>query len=358
MVDYEGDADNEKAGETADSADSEDYDDSGGEEESSPTDSRTYYHRGNDYYEKNDFDKAIENYNMAIVLNPNFAEAYFNRGLCYYNKKNYDRAIKDYDKSAELDPRNPIIYNNRGDAYYRKQDFEHAIADYDKALSLNDKYLKAFYNRGLAYACQQDYERAVEDFNKVIELNPEFSEAYHIRGLAFDYMQDYPKAIADYEKAVKLNPQFQEAINHLELAKQKASGAVSVGPDGAVTTTEGGGQTINAVKLLQKPNMNFKDVAGLEKLKEVINDSIVYPLLQPDLARKYGKLGGGGVMFYGPPGCGKTFIVKAAAGEKGPDAAAALPENGGQPTPLRTRRAGVGQREHPGNRRDQRAVGR
>ncbi len=286
------------------------------EDEESLTDSRTYYHRGNNYYEKEDFDKAVENYNMAIVLNPNFSEAYFNRGLAYYNKKNYDKAVSDYNKSAELDPRNPVIYNNRGDAYYRKQEFENAILDYDKAVSLNPKYLKAYYNRGLAYACQQDYERAIEDFDKVVELNPEFAEAYHIRGLAYDYMQDYDRAITDYDKAVELKPDFQEAMNHRDLAKSKKEGTVDSEGQPATAATGGEqGNTVNAAKLLQKPNMSFKEVAGLEQLKELINDSIVYPLLQPELARKYGKLGGGGVMFYGPPGCGKTYIVKAAAGE-------------------------------------------
>jgi len=61
--------------------------------------------------------------------------------------------------------------------------------------------------------------------------------------------------------------------------------------------------------------MRFTDVAGMKKMKEEINEAIVYPLLKPDLARKYGKLAGGGIMLYGPPGCGKTFIMKAAAGE-------------------------------------------
>jgi transitional endoplasmic reticulum ATPase len=284
------------------------------DDEESLTDSRTYYHRGNDAYERGDYDKSIESYNMAIVLNPNFAEAYFNRGLSYYNKKNYDKAVSDYNKAAELDPRNPVIYNNRGDAFYRKQDFEGAISDYDKAISLNPKYLKAFYNRGLAYACQQDYEKAVEDFNTVLELNPDFAEAYHIRGLAFDYMQDYNKAISDYDKAIELKPDFQEAINHRELAKSKLGGSVDASGQ-PMTSTDGNAPTVNAIKLLQKPKTNFGDVAGLDRLKELINDSIVYPLLQPELARRYGKLGGGGIMFYGPPGCGKTYVVKAAAGE-------------------------------------------
>jgi ATP-dependent 26S proteasome regulatory subunit/Flp pilus assembly protein TadD len=282
-----------------------------------PTDARTYYHKGNTAYEKGDYQKAIENYNMAIILNPTFSEAYFNRGLCYYNLKNFDKAITDYAKSAELDPKNAVIYNNRGDAYYRKQDFDRAIVDYDKAISLNPKYLKAFYNRGLAYACLQDYERAVEDFDKVVELNPNFAEAYHIRGLAYDYMNNFDKAIADYDKAIELNPNFTEAINHRELAKQKKEGGGGA-PGGATADVSGAGAQqggINAVKLLQKPSMKWTDVAGMEKLKEDINEAIVYPLEKPGLARKYGKLAGGGVMLYGPPGCGKTYIVKAAAGE-------------------------------------------
>ncbi|MEW6329472.1 MAG: tetratricopeptide repeat protein, partial [Candidatus Micrarchaeota archaeon] len=284
----------------------------------SPTDARTYYHRGNEAYEKGDFDEAIENYNMAIVLNPNFSEAYFNRGLAYYNKKDFDRAIEDYDKAAEVDPKNAVIYNNRGDAYYRKQNFDRAIVDYDKAIALNKRYLKAFYNRGLAYACQQDYERAIEDFNKVVELNPNFAEAYHIRGLAYDYMQNYDKAIADYDKAIELNPNFTEAINHRELAKTKKEQGPSAGGEGGGGMATAGGPSeggINPVKLLSKPKMSFADVAGMEKLKEELNDAIVYPMMKPELARKYGKLGGGGILLYGPPGCGKTYIIKAAAGE-------------------------------------------
>lgn len=281
-------------------------------EKPSPTDARTYYHRGNNYYEKGDYEGAIEAYNTAIILNPTFSEAYFNRGLCHYNLKNFDKGISDYSKSAELDPKNPVIYNNRGDAYYRKQEFNTAIEDYDRALAINPKYLKAFYNRGLAYACLQDYEKAVEDFTEVIGLNPNFSEAYHIRGLAYDYLNQLDKAIKDYDKAIELNPQFTEAINHREIAKGKAAGG---GGTQTVGGAEGQNQGINAVKLLTKPTMKFVEVAGMFKMKEEINEAIVYPLLKPDLARQYGKLAGGGIMLYGPPGCGKTFIMKAAAGE-------------------------------------------
>ena len=265
-------------------------------------DSQTYYKIGNDYYEQGNYEKAIENYNMAILLNPVFSEAYFNRALCHYHLKNYDKAIEDYTKAIELDPRNPIIYNNRGDAYYRKQDYLNAIKDYDKAISLNKNYLKAYYNRGLAYASLENYDKAIEDFTKVIELDEKFADAWHLRGLAKEYNGDYAGAEEDFKKALELNPTLTEAKTHLELVRNKKQEA-------------GSGSETKEVKLLKKPNITFKDVAGMKKLKEEIKEAIVYPLINPELARKYGKLGGGGILMYGPPGCGKTYIVKAAAGE-------------------------------------------
>ncbi|MFH1784891.1 MAG: AAA family ATPase [Candidatus Micrarchaeota archaeon] len=269
-----------------------------------PTDAKTYYQMGNDYYEKGDYDKAIENYNMAILLNPIFSEAYFNRALSYYQLKNFDKSIADYTKSMELDPQNPIIYNNRGDAFYRKQDFQSAVKDYDKAISLNPNYLKAFYNRGLSYASIEEYEKAVEDFTKVIGLKADFAEAYHLRGLAYEYAGSMSSAIADYEKALELNPELTEAKTHLDSARSKKDQEGKGGEGGTAD-----------IKMLTKPNMSFTDVAGMSKMKEEIREAVVYPMRNPDLARKYGKLGGGGILMYGPPGCGKTFIVKAAAGE-------------------------------------------
>lgn len=271
-----------------------------------PVDARMYYQLGNDYYERGDYEKAIENYNTSILLNPIFSEAYFNRALSYYQLKNFDRSINDYTKSAELDPNNPIIYNNRGDAYYKKQDFQSAIKDYDKAISLNPNYLKAYYNRGLCYASLEEYEKAVADFGKVIELKPDFAEAWHLRGLAYEYGGDLDNSIKDYEKALELNPELTEAKSHLEAVKVKKQQA---GGEGSGTSTGGD------IKLLQKPKMTFNDVAGMNKMKEEIREAIVYPMINPELARKYGKLGGGGILMYGPPGCGKTYIVKAAAGE-------------------------------------------
>jgi len=66
---------------------------------------------------------------------------------------------------------------------------------------------------------------------------------------------------------------------------------------------------------MEKPTMKFSDVGGMKQLKNEISLKIIQPLKNPDLYKAFGKKIGGGILMYGPPGCGKTFIAKATAGE-------------------------------------------
>src|SRR5207253_50493 len=59
----------------------------------------------------------------------------------------------------------------------------------------------------------------------------------------------------------------------------------------------------------------FKDVGGMDTLKDEIRMKIIHPLEHPELYQAYGKTVGGGILMYGPPGCGKTHLARATAGE-------------------------------------------
>jgi len=66
-----------------------------------------------------------------------------------------------------------------------------------------------------------------------------------------------------------------------------------------------------------KHTARFADVGGMEAVKEQIRMKIIFPLQNPALFASYGKKAGGGVLLYGPPGCGKTLMARATAGEIG-----------------------------------------
>lgn len=61
--------------------------------------------------------------------------------------------------------------------------------------------------------------------------------------------------------------------------------------------------------------LTFADVAGMDMVKDAIRTDIIYPYQHPELYKQYSKKAGGGILLYGPPGCGKTYIAKATAGE-------------------------------------------
>ena len=65
----------------------------------------------------------------------------------------------------------------------------------------------------------------------------------------------------------------------------------------------------------ERPALTFADVGGMERVKEEVRMKIILPLRQPELFQAYGKKIGGGILMYGPPGCGKTFLARATAGE-------------------------------------------
>jgi tetratricopeptide (TPR) repeat protein len=110
-----------------------------------------FVNRGAAYRDKREYDRAIQDFDQAIGLDPNNTRAFYSRGIAHNSKREYDRAIQDFDQAIRLDPNNAPAFNDRGTAYNFKRDYDRAIQDYDQAIRLDPNYARAFYNRGIAY---------------------------------------------------------------------------------------------------------------------------------------------------------------------------------------------------------------
>ncbi|NQU25906.1 MAG: tetratricopeptide repeat protein, partial [Candidatus Nealsonbacteria bacterium] len=72
------------------------------------------FHRGMEFLEKDDPDRAIEAFDEAIEINPKYLEAYYSRGNAYEAKGQFELAIRSFNEVLHFAPNEPAAYYNRG----------------------------------------------------------------------------------------------------------------------------------------------------------------------------------------------------------------------------------------------------
>lgn len=133
---------------------------------------------------------------------------------------------------------------------------------------------------------------------------------------------DLTNARASYRAALDADasladPDFERRIAY----ERAAAGATHDDEDAdeveALANGEGHGapQERSFASELERPTLKFADVGGMDAVKQEIGIKIIQPLLHPELFKSYGKAIGGGILMFGPPGCGKTLLARATAGE-------------------------------------------
>ena len=150
----------------------------------------------------------------------NRAVIYGSRGVGYYSKGDYDRAIQDTDQAIRLNPNEPSFYYTSGLAYKKKGNFDRAIQDFDEAIRLNPTFERAYYDRGNAYIDKEEYNRAIQDLNRAIQdynqaihLNSSDTAAYLNRGIAYFAQSNLTAAIADFEHTISAAPSSSAAVS-------------------------------------------------------------------------------------------------------------------------------------------------
>ncbi|WP_341839956.1 AAA family ATPase [Chitinophaga caseinilytica] len=180
-----------------------------------------------------------------------------------------------------------------------EQEFREALAKApgDKALI---GLARVYYRKGAYATCNvilEDLMRTQPDNLDVLLL--------YTRSLLKE--NDMDAAIRTYQQLLDIHPEFSDP--ELDSKLRVRSFTNDMGGDDDEYDED------NLTMFMQKPDITFADVSGMEHVKKEIDVKIIRPMQHPELYKAYGKKTGGSILLYGPPGCGKTMIAKATAGQ-------------------------------------------
>ncbi|MFC7772590.1 AAA family ATPase [Flavobacterium sp. GCM10027622] len=172
------------------------------------------------------------------------------------------------------------------------------------------------YKFGLAqtYFAKKEFSKALVILEDVLDTEEHFDSLILLSKILLEE-NSIQKAQHYYQRALDINPEYKDEVLDSNLRLGNFDLNLDDDDDDFDDDDSNFKQTLSSNQFLQISDINFNDVGGMEQVKKEIDLKIIKPLVHQDLYRSYGKKIGGGILLYGPPGCGKTFIAKATAGQ-------------------------------------------
>jgi tetratricopeptide (TPR) repeat protein len=165
-----------------------------------------YNNRGNTLMALGLVKEAIKDFDRAILLAPGYAAAYNNRAGAYMLLKQPDVAVRDYSKAILLTPQSAAALNGRGRALLALERPEAATRDFTRAIGNDARFSQGYRSRAEAKLELERYTDAIEDLSRAIAFEPNNAEVYTLRGHAYLSAKNVGAAIKDFSKAIEIDP--------------------------------------------------------------------------------------------------------------------------------------------------------
>jgi len=174
--------------------------------------------RGNHRYESHQPEEAMQDFNKAIEINPAYPTAYLNRSMLYLERNENQKALEDYERYMALIPLrdakgnllNSLLsdaHRHRGVVHFRMAQYEKALSDFNAAMKYDILNYDNYLNRALTYMQQKKYDQAIRDFTLCHQSVPNDPDVLNNRGVCHLRLGHLESALEDFNQAIALNDQ-------------------------------------------------------------------------------------------------------------------------------------------------------
>ncbi|MEW6086849.1 MAG: tetratricopeptide repeat protein [bacterium] len=170
-----------------------------------------------DYQADGQYDKAIEELNKVLHIDPNYVEAYYLMGNIYNLMEKNDKAISFYEKVLKIDP-----------MYSKARYMLDLLVDEGKGTSeiieerKKCKEAEVYFYQGIEYFNAGNFEKAIEAFKSAIEVSPEYHQAYYNIGVVYyHYTGDIKRAEDFWKKTLEFDPKNPKVFLNLGIIAYK-----------------------------------------------------------------------------------------------------------------------------------------
>jgi len=258
----------------------------------------------------------LDTIDIEEVQAQNFRNFEVYKGLFLLQLEKYRRALKSFDAILDSDDSKAGIWSFKGDCLVKLGNLDEALEAYETAINLDWNNDSAWVGKGQVLQTRENFTDALEAYETALEIDESNILAITGRDKVLSKLHEDPgESITENH-----NPKDRPAS-----IPEKNEESTSVSEQDHSDFSDEKCSNKSEKKVFQKPvekknetkPKGFACVAGMLELKELLTRDVIKPLKNPENYKKFNVTIPNGILLYGPPGCGKTFIVEKLAEEVG-----------------------------------------
>lgn len=195
-----------------------------------PNDANAHYLAGNAFWRDGSLDQAVQEFERAIEINPDYNDALVQLGYVLCEHDNPEAALGPFQQALQLDPTQADVYFQIGEIYLGDQQWDKAGSMYRETLRIAPDAVRAYRQLGWIASRQDRQGDAVRYYEQGLDIDPADSELHAGIAAVFEASKDYSAATDHYQLALLLNPKDIDSylgLGRLAEAQQDREAAVS-----------------------------------------------------------------------------------------------------------------------------------